>query len=257
MIPNPLIYNQNEGQISNDLLPIHRRKPIFLAWFKTLLQPLQWEHDLIFNDYANGVTYPLWVTATPYTYGTRIQYIDNAIYELQNVAGLTSSVPPNLDTTNWTKILDSFIGVRERARYNGTKLLLEYALNRYFMVTPFSTIEWGVLWVAGHPVAQTTPPYTQIYISNVAHSISNFWLSDGGAGSLTSYMNTNSIFQRYFIGNAYATYSPYSFTIYVPTAVYAQIQANQVVAGVTAEDVIRAFADKYVQAGKLYQIIQY
>ena len=257
MIPNPLIYNQDEGQISNDLLPIHRRKPKFLAWFLTLLKPLQWEHDLIFNDYANGVSYPLWVTSTAYTYGTRRQYIDNAVYELQNVAGLTSSVPPNLDTVNWTKILDVFIGVRERARYNGTKLLLEYALNRYFMVTPFSHIEWGVTWAGGIPTAQTTPPYTQIYISNTYHAISNFWLSNGSPGSLTSFMNNLSIFQQYFLGNAYAVYNPSSFTIFVPTAVYAQIQANQVVSGVTAESVIRAFADNYVQAGKLYTIVTY
>ena len=257
MIPNPLIYNQNEGQISNDLLPIHRRKPKFLAWFLTLLKPLQWEHDLIFNDYANGSSAPLWVVSTPYTYGQRVIYIDNAVYELINVAGLTSATPPNLDTANWTKVLDIFIGVRERARYNSQKLLLEYALNRYFMVTPFSHIEWSVTWSGGVPTAHTAPPYTQIYIANKPHTISNFWLSRFGTGSLISYMNRNSHFQRYYLGRVYAPYSAISFTIYVPTAIYAIIQANQVVAGVTAEQVIRAFADNYVQAGKIYEVVQY
>lgn len=256
MIPDPIIYEQYEGQISHDLLPIKRRKPKFLAWFLSILSPLQWCHDLIFNDYANGVTEPLWVSGTAYVYLDRVIYIDNAVYELQNTAGITSVVTPNLDTDNWIKVLDSFIGVRERARYTSNKLLLEYALNRYFMVSPFSAIEWGVTWSGGVPTAQTAPPDAQIYISNTRNSISNFWLSNGAPTSLTSFMSNGA--QRFFLGNSYAAYSIFTFTIFIPTAVYAQIQANQVIgSGITAEQVIRSFADKFVQGGKLYQVIQY
>lgn len=257
MIPDPIIYDQNEGQISHDLLPINRRKPKFLSWFLTLLKSLQWDHDLIFTDYAYGVMFPLWDGSVTYVYGDRVIYIDNAVYEMQNTAGLISAVSPNLDNTNWTKILDIFIGVRERARYNGDKLILEFALNRYFMVSPFSAMEWGVSWSGGVPTAESTPPYTQIYISNTNNAASNFWLSDGGVGALTSYMSAG-FGQKYFLGNSYSTYSPFAFNIYVPTAVYAQIEANQVPgSGITGEDVIRSVADKYVQAGKLYSVIQY
>lgn len=222
-----------------------------MAWLKNLLSSNQWLTDLIFINYAGGSVYSNWSGITAYAYLDRVIYIDGAIYELQNQAGLISTTPPNVDL-NWIKILDTFIGVRERARYNSQKLMLEYALNRKFQVSTFSTIEWEVIWIAGVPVPQTAPPYTQIYIKPVKNSQTNFWLSNGAG--LTSYMGNTT--QNYYMGNAYPTYTINKFIIYVPTAVYTAIGSYQV-AGVTADQAIRAIVDKYADAGSIYTITQY
>ncbi len=259
MIPDPNIYKQDAGQISNDLLPVKKRLPIHLAWLKALLSACQWDHDLIFKYYADGYVglLPVWTSGNPYVYLDRVIHIDGAVYELENTAGLASStLAPNIDTDNWIKILDSFIGARERARYTGQKLMLEYALNRRFFVASYSVTEWEIQWISGVPVPQSAPPFSQIYIKSANNVQTNFWLSNGGAGSLTSYMSDSGSFQGNFLGNGYNTYSPFQFTIYVPTALYAQIQSYQP-PGVTAEQAIRSVADPLLPAGSFYEITQY
>lgn len=254
MIPNPNIYNQDQAIISNNLLPVKKRTSTHLAWLKNLLSANQWLTDLIFKNYTDGSSYPQWASGT-YAYLDRVTYIDGAVYELQTLAGLTSSVPPNEDPDNWLIILSSFIGIREEARYTGQKLMLEYALNRRYQITPFSLIEWEIIWIAGIPTPQTVPPYTQIYITKSNNSITDFWLSNGSG--LISYMNAGSgPGSLNYLGNSYPVYSPIQFTIWVPSAVYSSIGAIQP-AGVTADQAIRSFADKYVHAGSVYTIITY
>lgn len=254
MIPNPNIYTQDEGKISSNLLPVKKRTSIHLAWLKSLLSPTQWLTDLIFKNYADGSNYPQWLSGN-YAYLDRVTYIDGAVYELQTLAGLTTSTPPNEDPANWLRLLNSFIGIREQARYSGQKLMLEYILNRRYLITPFSLIEWEIIWIAGVPTPQSTPPYTQIYITEYRNSITNFWLSNGAG--LVSYMNGGSgPGSLNYLGNSYPPYSVLQFTIWVPLAVYTNIALIQP-PGVTAEDAIRAIADKYIHAGAVYEIVSY
>ena len=268
MIPNPNIYNQSEAQIVTDLSPVSRRQPKWLAWLTALLSPVQWEHDLIFNNYADGSTYPDWVSGNNYSYLDRIIFTDNSVYELQNIAGLTSdTITPPADPTNWLKVADSFIGMREQMNYNFQKLKLEMALNRYFRVSPYSLIEWAVTFSGTVPTTHAAPPYTQIYIVPTRNTLTNFWLSNGGIGSLTSYMPRSSNYSRFYLGNAYSAYSVYQFTVYVPTAVYSTIGANQP-PGATSPDItdpsplsaggaIRGVINKYALAGSVFQIVLY
>lgn len=254
MIPDPNIYAQDEGTISNNLLPVKKRKKIHLAWLKNLLSPAQWLTDLTFQNYADGSNYPQWVAGT-YAYLNRVTYIDGAIYELQMLAGLTTSIPPNQDPGNWLRVLESFIGIREQARYTGQKLMLEYALNRRYQISPFSLIEWEVIWISGTPTPQAAPPYTQIYITEANNSTTNFWLSNGSG--LISYMNAGSgPGSLNYLGNSYPIYSAIEFTIWVPIAVYTNIGSIQP-PGVNADQAIRSVADKYIHAGAVYEIITY
>lgn len=239
------------GQTSNDLLPVKKRTPKHLAWLRALLSAVQWDHNLIFRDYANGVSAPNWTSGNNYSYLDRIIYVDGAVYELQNMDGLTPSTEaPNI-SNDWIKILDSFIGARERARYNSQKLMLEYLLNRRFQVGTFSQVEWEIKWISGVPVPQSAPPYQQIYIKVTNNSLTDFWLSNGNG--LVSYMGNS---QSFFLGNAYAQFNPINFAIYVPTALYAHIGTYQL-SGVTAEAAIRSVVDNYNPAGGIYQIITY
>lgn len=248
MITPPAIYTDNEGQVSKDLLPPFRRLPKWLAWFVSILTPQQWLNDLAFTGYYGGSTAVAWGNGNTYNYGDQVKYVDYSVYESVNTSAFVSTIAPPADiydavlgTGNWVRVLDTFVGVGERVRYTGQKTMLEYILNYYFQVGVVATPWMGASHV------------NQIYISNGIRNIA-FWLSNGAAGSLTSYMANNSVFQQYFMGNAYSLGG--NFTIYVPVAVDAAITANQV-AGVTAEDVIRSIADRYVQAGKLYDYQTY
>ena len=220
------------------------------------MSPAQWLHDLIFEDYAKGATYPNWSSGSTYYYGNRIIDWDGGVYEciVGGGFGLVSTEHPSMDTVNWIKRQDSFIGARERLGYNFQKLMLEYALNRNYQVASFSVTEWEVKWVAGAPVVQTAPPYTQIYITIANNSQSNFWLSNGAG--LNSYMANNSSYQRFFLGNTYNAYSSINFTIHVPSAVYAAIGSAQP-AGSSADQAIRSFVDQFAQAGSVYNIVTY
>ena len=233
------IYTQTYSLIWKLLSPPSKRAVIWLAWGKSLLSPMQWLRDLIFDDYADGSAAADWVSADPYSYGDRVRYLNSSVYELITEAGITGiTTTPDVDTTNWIKVLDIWIGARERAVYNSQKLLLEYVLNKYFRVA--------------------ANPAPQIYIDNNQNINTNFWLSNGDADSLTSFMAKTSQRQMFYLGTGYSTYNPNSFTIFVPVADYAIITA-QIPPGSpsTADDVIRSIADKYVQAAKIYNIQTY
>lgn len=234
MIPNPAIYDQNEGEIARNLLPINKRQPIWISWLTALNSAVQYDHDLLFNTYADGSNYTDWLSGTTYNYGDRVRYDDNAVYEMVGNSGYVSTIAPNLDTDYWFKVADTFIGVRERARYTGQKLMMEYALNRWFRTT-FRQPSVGV---------------SDIYIVNAGNIQTNFWLSNGNG--LVSYMSNSNAFQRFYLGNSY-TFDPFDFTIYIPVAVYVALNPTPA----NREGIVRAQADKYCQAGKRYKISTY
>lgn len=124
------IYDINFSSRFNRLLPIKKRKPKFLALGTSLTYPLQWARDLMFNGYANGdVISPDYNGGTSYSKGDRVRYL-NAIYEVFNTPPSSGYVPT--DTNYWIKIQDDWRGARERLKYNGQHLVLEYILNRWF-----------------------------------------------------------------------------------------------------------------------------
>ena len=235
------IYDYDVNNATKNLLPPNKRKPNNLAFLGVFGNVLQRLRDIFFNNYADGSIEGDWVSAGTYHYVDRVRGADNAIYELITVAGITGiTTPPAQDSVNWIKIVDNFIGVRERAHYTSQKIMIEYALNRYFKVGAPSLPFTG----ASHTI--------QIYILSTPNSISNFWLSNGGPNALTSYLSNGVYFQRNFLGNSY-TYSATSFTIYVPAAVWATLGASDTI----REGVIRGQADKYVQCAKFYKVLSY
>lgn len=238
MSTNPNIYNQNFGKIWSDNLPPDYNLPKFKAWGAWLLTPLQWLRDLIYGDYSNGFTGNDWVTGTNYIYGDRVRYTDNRVYELTNIAGLTpSTVAPDLDPANWFKVLDTWIGLRERAKYNSQKIMMEYILNKFFRV----------------PIS----PAPQIYISRLTVNISVLWMAQDSTES-TCWMAQDSLYSTCWMPQVPDQLQQYCFTVYVPAGIYAQIGAL-IPSGSssTAEDVIRSIVDRYLRAGKVYNVIQY
>jgi hypothetical protein len=207
------------------LYPPHLRKTLHLAWGVVVVSPLQSLRDLIFNDYANGSTVSRYDNATAYVVDDIVYYTDRGLYKC--IGATTGNIPT--DTTYWNKILDNYIGARERIKYNSRKIIFEYALNRWF------------------DVPSANP---QIYITNNNIYGTAFLL--GETGEYSSTMANLSTNQNYFLGNSY-NYNSFAFTIYVPLAVFNALDNNNT----NRENIIRSFADKFVLSGMSYNVLTY
>jgi len=222
------IYQIDTSYVSEQLTPPKLRNVKLLAWLKVLLKPISNLFDVNFLDYKIGNVYTDYSGATTYSFGDKVMYIDKSIYEL--IVATSTGVDP-VNTTNWIKINDVFIGCDERIKYNAQKLLFEYALNKFFLV----------------PVVGD-----QIYIDNQITFETPFIM--GNTGDLSSSMPTNSINQISYLGNAYTyTSSSYDYTIYVPIAIFTALGTNTT----NRENAIRFFADKYNLSGLIYNVIAY
>ncbi len=191
-----------------------------LAWGKVLSKPLQYLRDLIFEDYANGSNYLLYDNSTVYVIGDRIFYLDRGVYEC--ILATLGNLPT--DTTYWRKINDNYIGVRERILYNAQKMTFEWGLNRWFICSG-------------------------IYITNNSLALSGFLMGETGeySSTLVNIANPSYLINDFVLGGIY------SYTIYVPTAVFNSLGTTNT----ERENIIRSFADNYNLAGMLYNVVPY
>ena len=113
-------YDLDISKQAKILLPPDKRYNNTIAIITALLSPLQWAHDLLFNSYYVGSSAPAYA---PGTYN----YQDEVIYNKQVYSSLIDNNTDAPTTSNWILIQNNFIGVQERALYNGNKLILEYA----------------------------------------------------------------------------------------------------------------------------------
>ena len=112
-----------------ELLPPDKRKRQMIAFIQGLLAPIQWLRDLFIEDYGDGSSSAQW-TASTYGRGAVVRY-NKSIYE--SLEDGNTATPA--DATKWVMIQDNFIGVNERVLFNGQKIVLEYALNKWFFTT--------------------------------------------------------------------------------------------------------------------------
>jgi len=246
------VYDLNVLNDFTNLTPPSKRKPTTLAYLGVFAWKLQFLHDLFFNYYANGSIAPFWVSGNTYSFESKVVDIDNAVYSCTSSTGVTSTTNPKNDTANWIKILNTYIGVRERVAYTGQTAILEYALNRFFLVAvslPFAR--------ANH--------INQIYIVNNAQPNNRFYLTRGNNAPNNSYLNRGGSYNNYYVVRNTYTFNLNAFTVYVPTALYSAIAANQPPGQVSPNDpsptaagsAIRAFLSKYVQCGFNFNILTY
>lgn len=249
MVNTPVIYNDDESIISNDLSPVERRKTNWLNFLTSILSPQQWLNDLVFTKYYGGSDASAWISGNTYDYGDNVLYLDNAIYECVNLSGITSSTPPNLDTENWIKILDTFVGLAERVKYTGQQIMLEYLLNKYFAIGAVSLPWTG----ASHS--------TQIFLSRNTINNNTLWMSTTPEGMPEYYMPVDSSYASSWMPLVASAEQPYSFTINVPSAVATSIntQITTVIPGSsdTYITLITSLVNNYVRAGKQFNIITY
>lgn len=224
------LFELDTDYIGEQLMPPKIRKVKSLAWLKVILKPLSNLFNIDFKDYTLGTSYSLWSSVTPYVFGNRVLWSDKRVYELI-VTSSTNDLPS--DTTKWLLCQDTFIGVDERVKYSSQKLLFEYALNKFFMVSPL--------------------PTDQIYIDNNFVNVGNVFLM-GLTGQSSSLMPDNSVNQIHYMGltPAYNT-AIYDYTINVPIAVFTALGTNDA----NRETAIRNFADLYNLSGMQYNVVTY
>jgi hypothetical protein len=164
-------------------------------------------------------------SAGTYTSGAHVKYKDGSVYECM----VASTTAEPTASTDWLRILDSFIGSDESQNFNATKLELEYALNKRF----------GTTYV-------NPPINSPIYISNITPPVIVFRV--GGIESISSSSYNNG--SDSFVINDYSFPLPANFTINIQTSVYNAL-------GTTKEKIVRMFVDRYVAIGLTYSITTY
>lgn len=220
----PTIYDTDFNQQAIDQFPPDKRDPQPLALMQALLSAAQWCRDLVLGSFKLGST------ATAYSPGAYALYdqvkYGKSIYEC--TADGTTNDPTN--TNDWRLIQPNFIGVDERIKYNGQKIVLEWALNTEFD---------GVF---RQPV---TGINSDIYIENIPASLAGFRIGEDESGTDVSSIGQTTSSDS--IGGTYPFVQINNFQINFPVALYA----------LTNESAVRNFVDKYIPVSLNYIIVTY
>lgn len=239
-------YSYNIANATLNLTPPNKRKPTTLALLGASDWYLQYLHDLFFTNYADGDASGDYSGATQYFPVDRVRYVDNKIYERIGI-GPTTGVDPT-DATFWMPILNNFIGVRERAKYNSKRVVFEYSLNKWFKTQFNQFTGWDG---SGNPT-----PLSDIYIQNTPVDTNSFIV--GVNEGQSSAVWATDLEQQISVINVAYSYNPYMFVINIPTAIYNALLPAEPPGITTPKDnVVRAFADNYVLGGVTYTINPY
>lgn len=220
-------YDISYAQQVIELLPPDKRFKNITAYLTDCMKStVQFLRDAFLGDYRLGSTAPAYVAGT-YGIGQKIIY---------NKGEYVSLIPNNTDAptviSSWYLVFPNFIGVTERQQYNGQKVVLEYALNRWF----------------GTTFRQPGAGLSDIYLSNNTKSIAVF-ISGGPNNSSSTYGDHSTEFSI----NSYSFANFVNLTINVPSAVYNALDANPL----NRDNIILSFANKYILAGITYTIAVY
>lgn len=244
------LYRVNENLLGEFILPPDKRLPNFENWIDCLLTPAQYLNNLN-NMWREGTLPPIWSNTSPAThYDLGAIVLGRFDYRFQVYLSLIpNNIQPLSNTSAWLEIIDDFIGVGERVLYNGSKMLLEWALNKYFN-TVYRQPVYYTLGVNNSDIYITDSDgnYSTFYISNsfyIAGMIGNNSTPGGGArGYIT---NTLVPINAAAVSN--------NFTINFPNSVYVTLP-NYTGPG-SCDTYITNFANNYVTMGCPYNIVTY
>jgi hypothetical protein len=218
------LFNIDTDKLVSDLLPPEKRDIPKKALLKGVLSAFKRLHSIFYAYMIGDATATTWSAGT-YTSGAHVKYKDGSVYECM----VASTTAEPTASTDWLRILDSFIGTEESQNFNATKLELEYALNKRF----------GTTYV-------NPPINSPIYISNITPPVIVFRV--GGIESISSSSYNNG--SDSFVINDYSFPLPANFTINIPSTTYNAL-------GTTKEKIVRMFVDKYNTIPLTYTITPY
>jgi len=218
------LFNIDITKLVSDLLPSNKRTTYIKTLSSGLLSAFNRMYQIFYKFMIGDTSATTWSAGT-YTAGAHVKYKDGSVYECM----VASTTAEPTASTDWLRILDSFIGSDESQNFNATKLELEYALNKRF----------GTTYV-------NPPSNSPIYISNITPPVIVFRV--GGIESISSSSYNNG--SDSFVINDYSFPLPANFTINIQTATYNAL-------GTTKEKIVRMFVDRYVAIGLTYTITTY
>jgi hypothetical protein len=218
-------YDFDINKASIEILPPDKRYKNNITLIQSLLSSLQWARDLFFSSYYEGST------ADDYSAGT-YNFLDQVKYNKKIYSSLIDSNTDAPTTDNWILVQDNFIGVKERVKYNGGKLVLEYALNKEFDTT-----------------FRQPANVSDIYITNLNPESVGFIVGEDEAHS--SYVSEDTS-EKPIVFNLPFAYVK-NFQINVPSAVYAGIASTDT----RRNSSIRNFVNQYIPSGLNYLISTY
>lgn len=235
--------------LSVNMLPSAQRLPGFEMATGTLLSPVYRLQELLKRFIFGSFDLDYWRSTSTYAKGEIVRD-RTGIFESQAEGNEDNA----LNTTSWLKVLDSFIGVFERARYNGRYLYLTFALNRIFDVE---------IQKCGLP-GFLQPPYPAPYDFGLgAGTFSSIYITTDELTqfSLIMYDDTTLSDTVYDMGVGYYAFddtavgdaSHYKYTVHVPVAVWNLLGADDLIRAT----VIRAQVDKYNVTGLQYTVVTY
>lgn len=210
------------------LLVPNKRTPKTTQWNNALVSATYNEHILLFDYYKGGTIAPDWSASTVYQIGDVVKY-GKSIF--QNAVA-DNTVTPTFDDS-WVVVTDNFIGTDERILFTGEKLTFEYALNKWFGT-----------------VFRQPPNTSDIYITTNPKTDTAFLIgNDEPECSLVQNNGSSEL-----VVNAYSPDTAFkNMIIHVPSALFTSLGNS----GENRKNVVRRFADKYVNAGIIYDVVSY
>ena len=215
-------FNINNAAVEN--LSPDKRYPNNITFLKSLLSSLQWLRDLFFGSYWDGST------AAQYSPGS-YKYLDQVRYQKKIYSSLINDNTDLPTTSNWLLIQDNFIGLNERSKYNGQRIVLEYALNKEFDST----------FRQPQTPSGIGDTRSDIYITNLSSSVVGFLVGETTGSAVGQTTSDDKV------GNNNTFIYLNNFQINIPIAIFAT----------TNEPGIRNFVNQYIPSGINYLIVTY
>lgn len=216
-------------------MPLQYVLPKFMAFMHSLAAPLVRLIQL-FNWYAYSATIGNYDATYSYNLGDKVKTF-SGVYESTVASNLGNNV---YDPNYWVKVLECPVGVLEQARYSANRIVYEYAMNRYL---------GGIF---RQYVGADYVPQSDVYIVTGTPVFTTFVVGinelDSSAVGINSSMNNDVTDVE-----VYTIQSTYTYTIYIPTALFASLDANPI----NAEKIVRSFADRINPVGETYTIQTY
>lgn len=230
------IYDWTASIFGEQFLPPYKRLDRFKSWIQVLLSPIQYDRDLFYNQYANGIYDSVWDSVSTYTEGEIVFYLDYQLYiAIQNVPIFT----PCIDTNYWVLVSVDNVGLRQRAAVTGQKLSLEWILNKHY----------------GTTFRQPSVGTSDIYVSNI--QIDTNYFVAGIDGTESSYAAISGQNAEQFVGISY-TYETESLVIYVPNATLDTIgQGLEIAPYPNAQKIVLFYAYKFIFGGIIARVEGY
>jgi hypothetical protein len=226
------IDNIDAGTLANDILPNEKRTNPIKAFITGLLSAFNRMH-LIYQGYREGGDI---YTTGAYAAGTYNLY--DQVYYIQTGGVYESLEDSNTadptDSTKWKKLYDEFLGTEISQHFDGSHIMLTYALNSRYIST-FNQ----------YPNVDTS----DIYIERVPLNDSMFQVGGDEDNSSAIYLNTCTE----FITAEDVVTSEYSMIVWVLNAVWNTIGSSDDV----REKSVRNFVDKYIPIGITYSVDNY